>query len=68
MKQIIKAIKEAIVETWRTAGGVPGDAYFDNVRLSLIPEPPTLVLAVIASLGVLGFARHRRNREADRNR
>ncbi len=43
--------------TGTRSGGVSTDAFFDNVTLTLTPEPATLVLL---SVGAVGFLRRRR--------
>jgi hypothetical protein len=33
--------------------------YFDNVRISFVPEPATVGLAGLASLGLIGLRRYK---------
>lgn len=40
-----------VLEDYSSSGGIPGDAYFDNVEVT--PEPSTLTLLVLGSLILL---------------
>ena len=39
-----------MVEDWVTAGGVAGDAYFDNISVTILPEPTAAMLLSAALL------------------
>jgi hypothetical protein len=47
-----------MLEDYSGSGGVPGDAYFDNISLSQIPEPSTYAL-LLGGLAVLAMLRRR---------
>lgn len=48
-----------MLEDFSGSGGVPGDAFFDNIELAPVPEPSTYAL-LIAGLAGLGFVARRR--------
>lgn len=48
-----------MLEDFSGSGGVPGDAYFDNVRLSLVPAPGAILLGGIGA-GLVGWLRRKR--------
>ena len=42
-----------MMEDWGGAGGVAGDAYFDDIKVTGVPEPTSLSLLLLGSLAVL---------------
>ena len=53
-----------MAEDWIDAGGVAGDAYFDSVKVTGVPEPVSYALLLLGSLFFLG---RRTLRTHDRN-
>ena len=49
-----------MIEDWVGSGGIAGDAYFDNISLSAVPEPSTFILIGSAMAGFAAFRRFRR--------
>lgn len=49
-----------MVEDWAGSGGVPGDAYFDNIQITAVPEPAESALCAAAALAFLSVRRLRK--------
>lgn len=49
-----------MIEDWVGSGGTAGDAYFDNIELSAVPEPSTFILIGSAMAGFAALRRFRR--------
>ena len=44
-----------MIEDWLDAGGIPGDAYFDNIRVATVPENLGFITPIIVFCSVLLF-------------
>jgi hypothetical protein len=53
-----------MIEDWLDAGGVPGDAYFDNIRVATVPENIGFVVPAISFCLLLSFHARSKRREA----
>jgi hypothetical protein len=49
-----------MLEDFSGSGGVPGDAFFDNISIEPIPEPSTYAMLLGGLAGLAFFARRRR--------